>query len=168
MIETVIRSILVTSLLVGTCITNGIISLLILRFDSLRSNPNILLLSSCVVDILACFCNLPGFVAGFVLEDRAYFVGREISMVISSLHVFYTFLNLSSLTVMMIDRFCALKFNAYKLWHTAFKLKVTLAVKWLGCLVVTLVLLLPIWDIDLGDEPSFIYRRAHFKARGKI
>lgn len=162
-----INLILVSFVLIGTCLTNGSIAVLILRFDSLRTKPNFIILSSCIGDILACFCNLPGFVSGYVFQDDVYFVGRAKSLVVSTLHLYFTLLNLCALTVLMADRFCALKWSiSYKVWRTTARTKRILAAKWLGCIVISLILILPVWDIDLGETPVYIYRRKHFRVRG--
>ena len=151
-----------------TSVSNASVGVLMCRFKNLRTVPNLLILSSCIADILNQIFNIPGFVAGYIFRDDKYFVGRGLALVLATFHAFFLFLNLLAMTVMMFDRLCAFKFGiAYRVWRTRSKAFKAIAVKWILCLVISIFLLIPIWDIDLGEAATYNYRTFYFSEIGR-
>ncbi|XP_031554867.1 trace amine-associated receptor 1-like [Actinia tenebrosa] len=166
--EGVRLSILLVIFLV-TFISNASVGVLMYRFKNLRTIPNLIILSSCIADILNQVFNIPGFAAGYIARDNKYFVGRWLALVMSSLNLFLVLVNLMSMTLMILDRLCAFKFNlAYRVWRTRSKAYKVIAVKWISCFVISMLLLVPIWDIDLGNVATYKYRSAYFFRRGTL
>ncbi|XP_031559803.1 cholecystokinin receptor-like, partial [Actinia tenebrosa] len=152
-----------------TTASNTSVGVLMYRFKNLRTIPNILILSSCTAEILNHIFNIPGFVAGYIVRDSKYFVGRCLALALAASTLFFTMVNIMSMTLMMVDRMCAFKFNlAYRVWRTRHKAFVAIAAKWISSFVISMVFLVPIWDIDLGNVAAREYRKVYFSKQGSF
>ena len=90
-----------------------------IAFKNLCTVPNLLILSSCIADVLNQVFNIPGFAAGCIFKDEKYFVGRRLALAVATFNTFFVLVNLMAMTLMMVDRLCALKFGiAYQVWRT--------------------------------------------------
>ncbi|XP_001629722.2 gastrin/cholecystokinin type B receptor isoform X1 [Nematostella vectensis] len=162
-----IRITIVIVLFIAAVLGNGIVLILLKRFKSLRTAPNILIANLAFVDLLNVTINLPTVLTMTNNPEKSVIKGRVVSVLVHSLQYAFVLLNLFDMTLMMLDRYFVIKLGLqYKVWSTtdnAFK-----AV--LGIWLLTLFIMIP-WSlalskIDLGDEPALVYRLVYYSVIG--
>ena len=156
--------ILVSSLAVFSLLGNGFVLGIIARFKKLRTYPNILIANLVLVDLLNALINMPIYLLYGVLEV-SWFKGKTLAILLFFLSRLFTFLNVVSMLILLVNVFLALTFDLkYFIWKTNAKAIVIVLVEWLACLVVSSLACLPLFDIDFQDAHVLIYRQLIFKA----
>ena len=82
---------MITVVMVGSIIGNSIICLLLVRFKTLRTVPNILVVNLSVVDILNAVTNMPLMILWYICKVP-YLKGRRTSWLIVSWYVLFMYL----------------------------------------------------------------------------
>lgn len=109
---------------------NGLVCFVVYHFKHLRTIPNILIVNLSLIDLINSLVNMPLF-AGFYVFKGDVFRGKWISYVFTSLHNYMLYLNVLTLTVLMADRYGAIKFKQrYHAWKTKAKVRRAIAAIW--------------------------------------
>ena len=165
--ETSIHIVMIAVVMIGSLVGNSIICLLLVRFKTLRTVPNILVANLAVVDILNAVINMPLFVMWYICKVP-YFKGRSISWFIISWHVLFMYLTVFNLTVLTMDRFGAIVYGfRYHSWKTLSKAKVAVVFLWLLAAAYTYGMFSLGLQIDIGDAPVLVYRKNYLKKFGR-
>ncbi|XP_066028416.1 trace amine-associated receptor 13c-like isoform X2 [Pocillopora verrucosa] len=77
--EGIIQIFMIALVMVGSIVGNGMICLLLVRFKTLRTVPNILIAHMAVVDILNALTNMPLFIMWYI-SDVSYLKGLKIDL----------------------------------------------------------------------------------------
>lgn len=150
-----------TCLFLVSILGNSLICFLLARFKSLRNVHNILVVDLVVVDLLNVVINGPLFVC-YVVLDLDSFRGRLTAWVVSTLHVLFAYLTLTTMFLMMIERFLAIQFPfKYRVGKTKQKTLVAVLIKWLLSAVAVLSVYVPLYEINLGKRSVREYRTAY-------
>ncbi|EDO48527.1 predicted protein, partial [Nematostella vectensis] len=102
---------IVSLFLVISVLGNGSILVLLKRFKSLRTIPNILIANLAFIDLMNVLVNLPADALVAVLELHHVVKGRLISALVASSQTAFVFLNLFSMTLMMLDRYLVISWG---------------------------------------------------------
>ena len=158
---------LIAVVIVGSIIGNGIICLLLVRFKTLRTVPNVLIANLAVVDILNVLTNMPLLIMWYICKVP-YLKGRPISWFIVTWYVLFMYLTVFNLTVLTMDRFGAIVYGLrYHSWKTINKAKIAVLLIWLLSAAYTYGMFILGLDIDLGDAPLLVYRIHYMKKFGR-
>ncbi|KAL9951403.1 hypothetical protein ACROYT_G044058 [Oculina patagonica] len=135
-------------------IGNGFYLAIFARFKVFRRNfTNILIASLAVVDCLQALFNVPLFTLFFVVEP-SWLKGKAWAIISYSLRLEFGFLNLVSMTALMVDRFFAVHLPLkYFTWKTTKKAKIAVFLIWLVCTIVVVLLAVPLFNMDLDGMP---------------
>ena len=165
--ERVSQIILVVAVMIGSVIGNSIICLLLVRFKTLRTVPNILIANLAVVDIINALTNMPLLILWYICRV-SYLKGPSISWFIVTWYVLFMYLTVYNLTVLTMDRFGAIVHGfRYHSWKTINKAKIAVLSVWLLAAAYTYGMFTLGLDIDLGDAPVLVYRIHYLKKFGK-
>ena len=165
--ERVSQILLIAVVIVGSIIGNGIICLLLVRFKTLRTVPNVLIANLAVVDILNALTNMPLLIMWYICKVP-YLKGRPISWFTVTWYVLFMYLTVFNLTVLTMDRFGAIVYGLrYHSWKTINKAKIAVLLVWLLAAAYTYGMFILGLDIDLGDAPVLKYRVYYLKKFGK-
>ena len=146
---------------------NGIICLLLIRFKTLRTVPNILIANLAAVNILNALTNMPLFILWYICKVP-FLKGRLISWILVTWYVFFVYLTVFNLTVLAMDRFGAIVHGLhYHVWKTKKKAKVAVLFVWLFAALYTYGMFTIGLDIDLGDAPVLLYRTTYLEIFGR-
>ena len=149
--------------MIGCIIGNSIICILLIRFKTLRTVPNILIVNLAIVDILNALTNMPLFIMWYICKAD-HLKGRPVSWFICSWYVLFMWLTVFNLTVLTMDRFGAIVLGfRYHSWKTVNKAKITVLFVWLLAAAYTYGMFTLGLDIDIGDAPVLKYRIKYFK-----
>ena len=153
--------------MIGSMIGNSIIFLLLVRFKTLRTVPNILIANLAVIDILNALTNVPLMIMWYICKVP-FFKGRSISWLVVSSYVLFMYLTVFNLTVLMMDRYGAIVHGLrYHSWKTINKVKVAVLFVWLLAATYTYGIFSLGLDIDFGDAPVLVYRKHYWKKFGR-
>lgn len=148
-------------LLTVSSFANGLVFFLLVRFKTLQTAHNILVADLAVVDLLNIVINVPLFVCYAVL-DLDVFQGRLTAWLLSTLHVLFAYLTLTTMFMMMTDRFMAIRFPfSYRHIKTKKRILVAIFVKWLLSFVAVFSVYGPLYNVNLGDSPVLEYRMTY-------
>ncbi|XP_032235007.2 somatostatin receptor type 2 [Nematostella vectensis] len=148
-------------------IGNAGIWVLLKRFRSLRTVPNILVGNLALIDFLNATVNLPVFTAAGVLQ-LGHMGGRLASATIFAGQTLVIFLHLLSMLLMMVDRYIAIAWGLhYRIWKSQRKVLVAVIVVWTIVFGVTVPWVLLLYAVNKGNSPYLIYHIAYFHAVGK-
>ena len=165
--ERVSHILLITVVIVGSIIGNGIICLLLVRFKTLRTVPNVLIANLAVVDILNALTNMPLLIMWYTCKVP-YLKGRPISWFIVTWYVLFMYVTVFNLAVLTMDRFGAIVYGLrYHSWKTINKANIAVLLVWLLAAAYTYGMFILGLDIDLGDAPVLVYRRYYLKKFGR-
>ena len=147
-------------------IGNGIVLGIIARFKKLRTFPNILIANLALADFFNAFINIPMYLLYAVLKVN-WFTGKTLAIIsISSLSLF-TFVNVLSMLVLLVNMFLAITFDLkYFTWKTNKKAIMIVLVEWLVGFSCAVLLCLNC-DVDLQQDASVSTYRNEVLGKGK-
>ena len=158
---------MIALVMTGSILGNSVICLLLIRFKTLRTVPNILVVNLSVVDILNAAINMPLMILWYICKVP-YLKGRSISWFVVTVYVMFMYLTVFNLTVLAMDRFGAIVLGfRYHSWKTLNKVKVAVVFVWLSAAAYTYGMFTLGLDIDLGDAPVLVYRIHYLKKFGR-
>ena len=164
--ESVCHILMISVVMIGSIAGNSVICLLLIRFKTLRTVPNILVANLALVDILNALTNMPLMILWYICKV-AYMKGRAISWLTVSWYVLFMYLTVFSLIVLTMDRFGAIVHGfRYHSLKTRGKALVAVLIVWLLAATYTYGMFGLGLNIDIGDAPVFIYRIYYFKKFG--
>ena len=165
--DTVIHIVMIVLVMIGSIIGNSIICVLLVRFRTLRTVPNILVVNLAVVDILNAVTNMPLMIMWYICKVP-YLKGRSNSWFIVTWYVLFMYLTVANLTVLTMDRFGAIVHGfRYHSWKTINKAKVAVVCVWLLAAAYTYGMFMLGLNIDVGDAPVLVYRMHYLKKFGR-
>ena len=165
--DTVIHIVMIVLVMIGSIIGNSIICVLLVRFKTLRTVPNILVVNLAVVDILNAVTNMPLMIMWYICKVP-YLKGRSNSWFIVTWYVLFMYLTVANLTVLTMDRFGAIVHGfRYHSWKTINKAKVAVVCVWLLAAAYTYGMFMLGLNIDVGDAPVLVYRMHYLKKFGR-
>ena len=145
---------------------NGIVLGIIARFKKLRTFPNILIANLALADFFNAFINTPVYLLYAVLKVN-WFTGKTLAIIsLSSLSLF-TFVNVVSMLVLLVNMFLAITFDVkYFTWKTNKKAIIMVLVEWLVGFSCAVLLCLNC-DVDLQQDASVSTYRNEVLGKGK-
>ena len=165
--EHISHILMMSVVMIGSIFGNSVICLLLIRFKTLRTVPNILIANLAVVDILNALTNMPLMIMWYICKVPNL-KGRPISWFIVSWYVLFMYLTVFNLTVLAMDRFGAIVHGLrYHSWKTVNKAKVAVLSVWLLAAAYTYGMFTLGLDIDVGDAPVLVYRIHYLKKFGR-
>ena len=158
---------MLTFVMLGSIIGNSIICLLLVRFKTLRTVPNILIANLALIDILNALTNMPLMIMWYICKVP-FLKGRPISWFVVTWYVLFMYLTVFNLIVLTMDRYGAIVHGLrYHSWKTVNKAKVAVLFVWLLAAVYTYGMFMLGLDTDLGDAPVLVYRIHYLKNFGR-
>ena len=158
---------MIAIVMIGSIVGNSIIYLLLIRFRTLRTVPNILIANLAFVDILNALTNMPLMILWYICQVP-YLKGRPVSWFIVTWYVLFMFLTVFNLTVLTMDRFGAIVHGIrYHSWKTINKAKAAVLLIWILAAAYTYGMFTLGLDIELGDAPVLVYRIHYLKKFGR-
>ena len=158
---------MIAMIIIGSIVGNSIICLLLIRFKTLRTVPNILIANLAVIDILNSLINMPLMVMWYICKVP-FLKGRPLSLFVVSSYVLFMWLTVFNLTVLTMDRYGAIVHGLrYHWWKTINKAKVAVVFVWLLAAAYTYGMFTLGLSIDVGDAPVLEYRKRYMKEFGK-
>ena len=143
--------ILLSSLAIFSVLGNGFVLGIVARFKKLRTYPNILIANVALVDLLNALINMPIYLLYGVLEV-SWFKGKTLAILSLFLSGLFTFLNVVSMLVILVNVFLAITFELrYFVWKTKAKAIAIVLAEWLVSITFVSLSCLPRFDIDLQD-----------------
>ena len=145
---------------------NGLVLGIIARFKKLRTFPNILIANLALADFFNAFINTPVYLLYAVLKVN-WFTGKTLAIIsLSSLSLF-TFVNVVSMLVLLVNMFLAITFDIkYFTWKTKKKAIIMVLVEWLVGFSCAVLLCLNC-DVDLQQDASVSTYRNEVLGKGK-
>ena len=166
-VQSVIQIALLSGVMLCSLVGNALLCALLVRFHSLRTVPNILVVNIAVIDIANALVNMPLMILWYVCHVDAL-AGRPLSLFIVSFYVLTMYLTVFSLLVLMMDRYGAIVHGLrYHTWKTRSKALLAAAAAWAAGLLYTGVEFSTGLDIDVGYAPVATYRKLYFKRFGR-
>ena len=163
----ILHVVMIAIVIIGSIAGNSIICLLLVRFKTLRTVPNILIVNLAVVDILNAVTNMPLMIMWYIYQVP-YLKGRPISWFIVTWYALFMHLSILNLTVLTMDRFGAIVHGVhYHSWKTINKAKAAVVFIWILTAAYTYGTFTLGLDIDLGDAPVLVYRIHYLKKFGR-
>ena len=146
-------------LVVLTAITsNGLLIFLFCRHKSLRQQLySILIVDLSIIHLLSSTTKIPLFVCYSALDLQSL-RGKTFAWSISFINSLFTVLCLSTVALQMTDRYLAICWpNFYKAKKSKTKMYVAILVKWILSVLTTGIVHIPLYTIDIGNQPVFQY-----------
>ena len=110
---------------------NGLVLGIIAQFKELRTFPNILIANLALADFVNAFINTPVYLLYAVLKVK-WFTEKTLAIISLSLLSLFTFVNVVSMLVLLVNMFLAIKFDLkYFTWKTNKKAFKIVLVEWL-------------------------------------
>ena len=145
---------------------NGLVLGIIARFKNLRTFPNILIANLASADFFNAFINTPMYLLYAVLKVN-WFTGKTLTIISLSSFSLFTFVNVVSMLVLLVNMFLAIKFDLkYFTWKTNKKAFKIVLVEWLVGFICAVLLCLNC-DVDLQKEASVSTYRREVSDKGK-
>lgn len=145
---------------------NGSILVLVERFKSLRTFPNVLLANLSAVDIFNIVINMPVYLVSTVWETT-WFKGKSLAIMTTFFNRLFIILNLESMLTFMVNMYFAIAFKLkYRSWKSNKKAVVFSCVIWFVGTLMVVSWTFPLFSIDLGDAHVSDYR-AEIYEQGK-
>ena len=145
---------------------NGVVLGIIVRFKNLRTFPNILIANLAWADFFNAFINIPMYLLYAVLKVN-WFTGKTLAIISLSLLSLFTFVNVVSMLVLLVNMFLAITFDLkYFTWKTKKKAIIIVLVEWLvgfSCAVLSCLNC----DVDLQQDASVLTYRREVLGKGK-
>ena len=140
--------------LVSSC-CNGFVIVVVARFKSLRTVPNILLSNHALADLVNAIICVPLYTMYTVLEAR-WFRGKTLAIMTSFFDRVYIAINLTSLLAMIVNILLAISYDMkYKVWKSNRKALLCVFLIWLIGIVFVSI---PLLNIDIGNAYVTEYR----------
>ena len=145
---------------------NGIVLGIIARFKKLRTFPNILIANLALADFFNAFINTPVYLLYAVLKVK-WFTGKTLAIISLSLLSLFTFVNVVSMLVLLVNMFLAITRDVkYFTWKTNKKAIIIVLVEWLVGFSCAVLLCLNC-DVDLQQDASVSTYRNEVLGKGK-
>ena len=145
---------------------NGIVLGIIARFKKLRTFPNILIANLALADFFNAFINTPVYLLYAVLKVN-WFTGKTLAIISLSLLSLFTFVNVVSMLVLLVNMFLAITCDVkYFTWKTNKKAIIIVLVEWLVGFSCAVLLCLNC-DVDLQQDASVSTYRNEVLGKGK-
>ena len=145
---------------------NGIVLGIIARFKKLRTFPNILIANLALADFFNAFINTPMYLLYAVLKVN-WFTGKTLTIISLSSFSLFTFVNVVSMLVLLVNMFLAITFDLkYFTWKTNKKANIIVLVEWLVGFSCAVLLCLNC-DVDLQQDASVLTYRNEVLGKGK-
>ena len=145
---------------------NGLVLGITARFKNLRTFPNILIANLALADFFNAFINTPVYLLYAVLKVK-WFTGKTLAIISLSLLSLFTFVNVVSMLVLLVNMFLAITFDVkYFTWKTNKKAIIMVLVEWLVGFSCAVLLCLNC-DVDLQKEASVSTYRREVSDKGK-
>ena len=145
---------------------NGIVLGIIARFKKLRTFPNILIANLALADFFNAFINTPVYLLYAVLKVK-WFTGKTLAIISLSLLSLFTFVNVVSMLVLLVNMFLAITCDVkYFTWKTNKKAIIIVLVEWLVGFICAVLLCLNC-DVDLQQDASVSTYRNEVLGKGK-
>ena len=158
---------MITFVMLGSILGNSIICLLLVRFKTLRTVPNILIVNLALIDILNALTNMPLMIMWYICKVP-FLKGRSVSWFVVTWYVLFMYLTVFNLIVLTMDRYGAIVHGfRYHSWKTINKAKVAVLFVWLSAAVFTYGMFMLGIDIDLGEVPVLVYRIQYLQKFGR-
>ena len=158
---------MIVVVMLGSIIGNSIICLLLIRFKTLRTVPNILIANLALIDILNALTNMPLMIMWYICKV-AFLKGRSISWFVVTWYVLFMYLTVFNLVVLTMDRYGAIVHGLrYHSWKTINKAKVAVLFVWFFATAYTYGMFMLGLDIDLGDALVLVYRIHYLRKFGR-
>ena len=146
---------------------NGIVLGIIARFKKLRTFPNILIANLALADFFNTFINIPMYLLYAVLNVK-WFRGKTLAMISIFSSSFFTFLNVVSILVLLVNMFLAIKVDLkYFTWKTNKRAIEIVLVDWLACFIFAVLMSFQCRDVDLQKDASVLTYRSEVLGKGK-
>ena len=143
--------------LVSSC-CNGFVIVVVARFKSLRTVPNILLSNHALADLVNAIICVPLYMMYTVLE-ASWFRGKTLAIMTSFFDRVYIAINLTSLLAMIVNIFLAISYDMkYSIWKSNRKALLCVFLIWLIGIGFVIVVSIPLLNIDLGNAHVTEYR----------
>ena len=144
---------------------NGLVLGIIARFKKLRTFPNILIANLALADFLNAFINTPMYLLYAVLKVN-WFTGKTLAIISLSSFSLFTFVNVVSMLVLLVNMFLAITFGLkYFTWKTDTKAIIIVLVEWLVGFICAVLLCLNC-DVNLQQDASVLTYRREVLSKG--
>lgn len=158
-----VMSALTVALMSGAVFSNGSVLIVIARFKSLRTVPNLLIANLAVVNLLNAAINMPIHMIYTILE-ASWYRGRPLAIMTSFFTRLFTTLNLVSMLALLANVYFAIAFDLkFVAWRTNEKAVACSCLIWVICTVLVVLSCILLLNIDLGNAPVTEYRGEIFK-----
>ena len=145
---------------------NGVVLGIIARFKNLRTFPNILIANLALADFFNAFINTPMYLLYAVMKVN-WFTGKTLTIISLSSFSLFTFVNVVSMLVLLVNMFLAITFDVkYFTWKTNKKAIIMVLVEWLVGFSCAVLLCLNC-DVDLQQDASVSTYRNEVLGKGK-
>ena len=146
---------------------NGLVLGIIARFKNLRTFPNILIANLALADFFNAFINIPMYLLYAVLNVK-WFRGKTLAMISIFSSSFFTFLNVVSMLVLLVNMFLAITLDLkYFTWKTNKRAIEIVLVEWLACFIFAVLMSFQCRDVDLQQDASVLTCRTEVLGKGK-
>lgn len=151
-----------STLIISSCLANGLILGVIARFRNLRTFPNILLANAALVDLLNALINMPTYLLYGVLEV-SWLKGKTLATLAVFLSRSFIVLHFVSTLSLLVNAFLGIAFDfRYFTWKTNKKAICIVVVEWLISLAIVSFFSIPVFAVDLQDAHLYSYRQHIF------
>ena len=146
---------------------NGLVLGIIARFKNLRTFPNILIANLALADFFNAFINIPMYLLYAVLNVK-WFTGKTLAMISIFSSSFFTFLNVVSMLVLLVNMFLAITLDLkYFTWKTNKRAIEIVLVEWQACFIFAALMSFQCRDVDLQQDASVLTYRTEVLGKGK-
>ena len=146
---------------------NGLVLVIIARFKNLRTFPNILIANLALADFFNAFINIPIYLLYAVLNVK-WFTGKTLTMISLSPSSLFTFLNVVSMLVLLVNFFLAITFDLKYFTSKTNKRAIEIVlVEWLACFIFAVLMSFQCRDVDLQQDASVLTYRSEVLGKGK-
>ena len=145
---------------------NGLVLGIIARFKKLRTFPNILIANLALADFFNTFISTPMHLLYAVLKVN-WFTGKTLAIISLSSFSLFTFVNVVSMLVLLVNMFLAITFDLkYFTWKTNTKAIIIVLVEWLVGFICAVLLCLN-YDVNLQQDASVLTYHREILGKGK-
>lgn len=145
---------------------NGLVLGIIARFKKLRTFPNILIANLALADFFNTFISTPMHLLYAVLKVN-WFTGKALAIISLSSFSLFTFVNVVSMLVLLVNMFLAITFDLkYFTWKTNTKAIIIVLVEWLVGFICAVLLCLN-YDVNLQQDASVLTYHREILGKGK-
>ena len=146
---------------------NGLVLGIIARFKNLRTFPNILIANLALADFFNAFINTPMYLLYAVLNVK-WFTGKTLAMISIFSSSLFTFLNVVSMLVLLVNMFLAITVDLkYFTWKTNKRAIEIVLVEWQARFIFAVLMSFQCRDVDLQQDASVLTYRTEVVSKGK-